>query len=58
VFALKAADFTLRGIPTGPLLGVALRAAEKAWIAADFPSGRAALVAIADSAVKNTPAPS
>ncbi len=54
VFALKAADFTRRGIPAGPPLGVALRAAEQAWIAADFPSDRAALEAIADHAAKNT----
>ena len=33
--------------------GVALRAAEQAWIAADFPSGRATLEAIADAIVQN-----
>ena len=54
VFALKAADFTRRGVSAGPPLGVALRAAEQAWIAADFPSDRAALEAIADRAAKNT----
>jgi len=53
VFQLRAADFTRRGVPTGPALGVALRAAEKAWIAADFPSDRAALEAIADQAAQN-----
>jgi hypothetical protein len=52
-FTLKAADFTRRGVPAGPLLGVALRAAEQAWIAADFPSGRATLEAIADAIVQN-----
>ncbi len=53
VFALKAADFIRRGVAAGPSLGVALRAAEKAWIAADFPSDRAALEAIADRAAQN-----
>jgi poly(A) polymerase len=50
-FPLKAADFTRRGVPTGPPLGVALRAAEAAWIAADFPADRAAIEAIADRTV-------
>ncbi len=50
VFQLKAADFTRRGIAAGPSLGVALRAAEQAWIAADFPTDPAALEAIADRA--------
>ncbi len=50
VFQLKSADFTRRGIAAGPSLGVALRAAEQAWIAADFPTDPAALEAIADRA--------
>jgi poly(A) polymerase len=58
VFALKAADFIRRGIPAGRSLGVALRAAEGAWIAADFPADRAALEAIADSAVQVPSMPS
>ena len=37
VFPLKAADFIARGIDKGPALGAAMRAAEAAWIAADFP---------------------
>ncbi len=53
VFQLKAADFTGRGVSAGPSLGIALRAAEKAWIAADFPSDRAELEAIADNAAQN-----
>jgi len=53
VFPLKAADFTRRGIAAGPALGAALRAAEAAWIAADFPADRAALDAIADRAAKS-----
>jgi poly(A) polymerase len=48
VFPLKAADFVSRGIAAGPALGAALRAAEAAWIAADFPMDAAALKAIAD----------
>jgi len=54
VFPLKAADFTRRGVPAGPALGAALRAAEAAWIAADFPAARAALEAIADRAAGET----
>jgi poly(A) polymerase len=57
VFALKAADFVRRGVPTGPPLGIALRAAENAWIAADFPSDRAALETIADSIAQDTSVP-
>ena len=51
VFPLKAADFVARGVEKGPALGAALRAAEEAWIAADFPeevgsiADRAALLA-------------
>ncbi len=55
-FPLKAADFTRRGVPAGPPLGVALRAAEAVWIAADFPADRAAIEAIADSVAQQTPA--
>ena len=56
VFPLKAADFTRRGVPAGPPLGVALRAAEAAWIAADFPADRAALEAIADKVAQQAAA--
>ncbi len=52
VFPLKAADFMSRGVAAGPALGSALRRAEALWIAADFPSGRTALDAIADRAVR------
>jgi poly(A) polymerase len=48
VFPLKAADFIKRGVEKGPALGVALAAAEKAWIAAGFPNEQIALK-IADS---------
>ena len=51
VFPLKAADFMRRGVAAGPALGVALRAAEEAWVAADFPMDEAAIEAIADRAV-------
>jgi poly(A) polymerase len=47
VFPLKAADFMARGVAAGPALGEALRAAEEAWIAADFPMDSASLAAIA-----------
>ncbi len=47
-FPLKAADFTRRGIAAGPALGAAIRSAEQAWVAADFPAERAQLDAIAD----------
>ncbi|MBS0533073.1 MAG: CCA tRNA nucleotidyltransferase [Proteobacteria bacterium] len=50
VFPLKADDLIKRGIAKGPALGAALRAAEDAWIAADFPTDAAALRAIADEA--------
>jgi poly(A) polymerase len=52
VFPLKAADFIARGVEKGPRLGAALKAAEEAWIAADFPSDKATLDAIADRAAK------
>ncbi len=52
-FPLKAAHFTRRGVAKGPALGAALRAAEAAWIAADFPLGRDAVEAIAARAVNN-----
>jgi poly(A) polymerase len=35
-FPLKAADFMQRGLAKGPALGAALRAAEEAWISANF----------------------
>src|SRR4029077_596160 len=47
-FPLKAADFLSRGVPKGPEMGAALRAAEQAWIDADFPEDRAAIDVIAD----------
>jgi poly(A) polymerase len=53
-FPLKASDFIARGVAKGPQLGAALRAAEGAWIAADFPSDAAGIEAIADSAVRMT----
>jgi poly(A) polymerase len=53
VFPLKAADFIRRGIAAGPALGTALRAAEEAWIAADFPDDSAKLDAITDRAARD-----
>ncbi len=52
VFPLKAADFIVRGVDKGPALGAALRAAEEAWVAADFPSDPAALDTIAGEAAR------
>lgn len=52
VFPLKSADFVARGVAKGPALGAAMRAAEDAWVAADFPSDATAVAAIADAAVK------
>ena len=52
VFPLKSADFIRRGVPKSPALGVALRAAEAAWIAADFPLARDVLDGIAERATQ------
>jgi poly(A) polymerase len=52
VFPLKAADLTARGIGKGSRLGAALRAAEQAWIDADFPLEPAKIAAIADAAAR------
>jgi poly(A) polymerase len=49
-FPLASADFIARGVPKGPALGAALRAAEEAWIAAAFPDDAATLDRIADEA--------
>jgi poly(A) polymerase len=46
----KAADLVSRGVAKGPGLGAALRAAEDAWIAADFPGDPKAIAAILDGA--------
>src|SRR5665213_3628661 len=56
VFPLKAADFIRRGVVAGPALGAALRAAEMAWVEADFPADQAATGAIADKATRETAA--
>jgi len=53
VFPLKAADFMDLGIAAGPPLGAAMRAAEVAWIAADFPADRAAIDIIAKQAAQH-----
>jgi poly(A) polymerase len=51
-FPLHAADLLKRGVPKGPALGAALRAAEEVWIKADFPTEEADVAAIADAAAK------
>jgi tRNA nucleotidyltransferase/poly(A) polymerase len=53
VFPLRSGDFVARGVQKGPALGVAMRAAEEAWISADFPSDSAAVAAIADEAARS-----
>jgi poly(A) polymerase len=52
-FPLKAADFMARGFAAGPALGAVMRAAEAAWIAADFPVDAATIKAIADRAAQD-----
>ena len=52
VFPLKAADLMQRGLDKGAALGVAMRAAEEAWIAAGFPVDRETLERIATNALK------
>ena len=53
MFPLKAQDFLSRGVPKGPPMGATLRAAEQAWVDADFPDDRAAIEAIAERAAKD-----
>jgi poly(A) polymerase len=52
VFPLKAAEFMKRGVAQGPALGVALAAAEQAWILAGFPDDQPTLDAIAAEVVR------
>jgi tRNA nucleotidyltransferase/poly(A) polymerase len=49
-FPIRAADLMARGLEKGPKLGAALEAAEKAWIAAGFPSAKYDIDAIAEAA--------
>ncbi len=49
-FPVTATDLMARGVEKGPGLGAALRAAEAAWIAADFPVDETKLARIADYA--------
>jgi tRNA nucleotidyltransferase/poly(A) polymerase len=51
-FPLKSADLIARGVPRGPALGAAMRAAEEAWIAVGFPHDEAALDGIANDAAR------
>jgi poly(A) polymerase len=55
-FPLKAIDLINRGVLKGPSLGAALRAAERAWIDADFTSDAATIDAIADRAAEGAKA--
>jgi poly(A) polymerase len=51
----RAADFMRRGVPKGPALGAALRAAEDAWILAGFPADVQTIAAIAAAAARPAP---
>lgn len=53
-FPLKSADLVALGVAKGPALGAAMRAAEEAWIAADFPQDKVVLDRIADDAARST----
>lgn len=55
VFPIKAADFMARGMAQGPALGVAMRAAEQAWIAAGFPMESEALERLAAAVMQAHP---
>jgi poly(A) polymerase len=50
-FPIAASDVMARGIPKGPLLGSVLRAAEEAWITADFPDDKTEIDNILDAAI-------
>jgi tRNA nucleotidyltransferase/poly(A) polymerase len=50
---IMASDLMARGLAKGPALGRALREAEAAWVAADFPSDPVVAAAIADLAAAN-----
>jgi poly(A) polymerase len=54
LFPLKAADFMAQGLEKGPALGAALRLAEEAWIAEDFPAGAEALAKIVATALASS----
>jgi poly(A) polymerase len=56
-FPLKAADFMQRGIEKGPALGSAIRAAEEAWIDADFPLDGETLERILANTVRSAAKP-
>ncbi len=51
-FPLKSADLAKRGVPKGPAMGIALRDAEEAWIAAGFPQDKVVLDRLTDDAAR------
>jgi poly(A) polymerase len=51
MFPLRAAHFIARGVEKGPSLGAALRRAEEAWIASEFPMERKVLNEIVNQAL-------
>jgi poly(A) polymerase len=54
-FPVKAADLIARGVAKGPALGAALKAAEAAWVKADFPLEAPAIDDIANRAARGLP---
>src|SRR5262249_51944196 len=52
VFPIKAAELIARGVPHGPAVGIALRAAEEAWVAAGFPTDQWQLSGIVAAAAE------
>ncbi len=52
-FPIRAADFIERGVEKGPALGAAMRAAEEAWIEADFPEDDRTVTALVEAAAAN-----
>lgn len=52
-FPLAAADLVAQGVVKGPALGAALRRAEEAWIAADFPADESEIAQIALMAARS-----
>lgn len=50
-FPVTSAQVMTRGVERGPLLGKILRAAEEAWIGADFPDDRSSIERILDEAI-------
>lgn len=48
----RGADVMAAGVPAGPQVGEVIRAAEEAWIAADFPAGKGDIADLLAAAVR------